>query len=66
MPHQPVDHPLKVLLLGPVEALPSLGVHVLLLHLSVEVSDRLEAGVLESILDHFPGSIVERQDGHVL
>jgi hypothetical protein len=64
--HQPVNLTLKVLLLGQVPALRNLGVHTLLQHLSVVVGDRLEVGMLESILDHFLGGIVEDQDGRVL
>jgi hypothetical protein len=63
--HQPVNLSLKVLLLGQVEALRSLGVHTLLQHPSVVVGDSLEAGVLESVLDHFSGSVVEDQAGRV-
>jgi hypothetical protein len=44
----------------------SLVIHTLLQHLSVVVGDRLEVGVLESVLDHFPGDVVEDQVGHVL
>jgi hypothetical protein len=55
--HQSIDLPLNVLLLGQVEALRSLGVHVQLQHLCVVVGDRLEVGMLEAILDHFPGGI---------
>jgi hypothetical protein len=62
---QPIDLPLKVLL-GQVEAMCILGVHTLLQHLSVVVDDRLEVGVLETILDHFLSGIVEDQVGYVL
>jgi hypothetical protein len=49
-----------------VEPLHNLGIHTLLQYLSVVVGDRLEAGVLESIIDHFLGGVVEGQAGCVL
>jgi hypothetical protein len=63
---QPVDLSLKELLLGQVEALHNLGVHTLLQHISVVVGDRLEAGMLESVLDNFLSGVVEDQVGRVL
>jgi hypothetical protein len=43
-----------------------LGVHTLLQHLCVVVGDRLEVGMLESILNHFSGGVVEDQAGRVM
>jgi hypothetical protein len=62
---QPIDRPLKVLLLGQVDAMRQHGLHLLLQDLRVEHGDRYQAGVLDGVLDHLTRSLVEDNIGHV-
>jgi hypothetical protein len=62
---QPIDRPLKVLLLGQVDAMRQCGLHLLLQDLRVEHGDRYQAGVLDGILDHLTHNLVEDNVSHV-
>jgi hypothetical protein len=62
---QPIDRPLKVLLLGQVAAMHQCGLHPLLQDLHVEHKDRYQASVLDGVLDHLTCSLVEDNVGHV-
>jgi hypothetical protein len=62
---QPIDQPLKVLLLGQVDAMCQRGLHLLLQDLRVEHGDRYQAGMLDGILDHLTRNLVDDNVGHV-
>jgi hypothetical protein len=57
--NQPINHPLKVLVLGKVDPFHLCGLHLLLQHLRVVCGNKYTVGVLESVLDHLLCSIVE-------
>jgi hypothetical protein len=61
--NQPIDHPLKVLVLGQVDHVCLCGLHLLLQHLRVECGHRYAACVLEGVLDHLSCNVVEHEAG---
>jgi hypothetical protein len=64
--NQPIDRPLKVLVLGQIGPFHPRELHLLLQHLHVECGNRYNADVLEGILDHLLYSIVEHKAGFSL
>jgi hypothetical protein len=59
--NQPMDHLLKVLVLGQIDLFHLCGLHLLLQHLCVVCGNRYAVGMLEVILDHLPCNIVEHR-----
>jgi hypothetical protein len=57
--NQPIDCPLKVLVLGQIEPFHLRGLHLLLQHMRVVYGNRYAAGMLEGVLDHLSCNIDE-------
>jgi hypothetical protein len=58
--NQPIDRPLKVLVLGQLNLFHLHGLHLLLQHLCVVCGNRYTAGMLEGVLDNLVCNIVEQ------
>jgi hypothetical protein len=61
---EPIDLPLKSLLLGQVGVVHLAGLYQLLQHLRVVQGDRYKAGVFDGILYHFMHSLVKDNVSH--
>jgi hypothetical protein len=61
--NQPIDRPLKVLVLGQIDPFHPRGLHLLVQHLCVVCGNRYATGVLEGVLDNLLCSIVEHRAG---
>jgi hypothetical protein len=61
--NQPIDYPLKVLVLGQVDSFHLCGLHLLLQHMRVVCGNKYAMSMLEGILDHLPCNIVEHGAG---